>query len=163
MFKVTRLVEKRVLLPISIILFTFSGLLMFIEALQRSLFSKSFEWSSEISIYCMIWSILLMIAYAGKKGHHIRIELLFSKMNRSLKRVLFILVNIMSFLFSVVLTYSSYLTVYHAYKTQQLSQTTLQLPIWMLSSILIITGILLSIYYLEALLLALRGNKVSQK
>ncbi|MRG84848.1 TRAP transporter small permease [Salinibacillus xinjiangensis] len=160
MFKITRLFEQKVLFPISIILFSVSGLLMFVEAVQRSILNRSFEWASEISIYCMIWSILLMTAHAGKKGQHIRIELVYTKLNKSLKRILFTVVNLISLIFSLILTYSSYLTVTHAYKTQQMSQSTLQIPVWILSSVLIILGVLLFVYYLESLIYSLKNGEL---
>lgn len=151
MFRLVNRIERDVLQPFSLFLFSVSGLVMFVEAIQRTLFSTSFEWSSEISVYSMIWAILLMIANAGKQGHHIRMEMLISMLPSPLKKRVLLTVHLLSLIYSAIFLYSSIQMVKHAYLSKQLSQSTLQLPIWMLSIVMILAGILLCFYYLEFL------------
>lgn len=151
MFHLVNFVEEKVFEPISLVLFSISGLVMLIESLQRTLFSRSFEWASEISIYSMVWAILLILARAGKKGHHIRMEIMISILPPHIKKYLLIIVHVFSLGFSLIFVYSSQQMVTHAYKTNQLSLSTLQIPVWMLGSVMIITGVLLFMYYLESI------------
>ena len=86
MFRLLEYIESKLFEPLALILFSISGLVMFVEAMQRTLFNHSFEWSSEISTYSMVWAVLLVMARAGKKGHHIRMEMLVSMLPASFKK-----------------------------------------------------------------------------
>jgi C4-dicarboxylate transporter DctQ subunit len=161
MFRLVNKLEERLLEPIALILFSISGIIMFMESLLRTIFSYSFDWASEISIYCMVWSVFIILARAGKKGNHIRVEILISTLSPKVKQKILIGVHFLSFIFTIMLIYSSYKMVTHAYKTKQLSLSTLQLPVWLLSTVMIVSGILLALYYLESFIN--EWNKKRQK
>lgn len=160
MFKFVRTIEEKFLFPFSMLLFSASGIIMFAESLQRSILSKSFDWAGEMSTYCMVWAVMIMLANAGKHGHHIRIEILTSKLSPSFKQYLNIFVNFLSLTFCVVFVYSSFLVIEHAFQTKQLSQSTLQMPVWIVNLILLISGVLLAIYYIELIVNGIR-NKIA--
>ncbi|EZH64735.1 hypothetical protein DH09_19650 [Bacillaceae bacterium JMAK1] len=152
--------EEKILFPISITLFLLSASITFYEAVQRNLLNHSFDWANEVGVYCMIWSIMLMIAHAGKCGHHLRIQLITNLLSEKTKRYVYICAHVFSLIFAVLILYSSILVVHHAFVSNQSSLTTLQLPIWAVMSIMIIASILLILYYLELIYRGIKNQPI---
>lgn len=152
MFKWLDWLELKVLNTISIILFSISGLVMFLESFLRSTFAISLQWSDEISRYCMIWAILLLLARAGKENHHIRIDLVTMRLKGTKKMVFYFISNLLSLVYAVVFTVASVQIVLHAHATKQLSASVLQLPMWAVQIIMPVAGVLLCLYYLQRLI-----------
>lgn len=151
-FKWLDWLELKVLNTISIILFSISGLVMFLESFLRSTFAISLQWSDEISRYCMIWAILLLLARAGKENHHIRIDLVTMYLKGTKKMVFSFISNLLSLVYAIVFTVASIQIVLHAHATKQLSASVLQLPMWAVQIIMPVAGVLLCLYYLQRLI-----------
>jgi len=151
-FKWLDWLELKVLNVLSVILFSLSGFVMFLESVMRSTAGTSLQWSDEIARYAMVWAILLLLARAGKEGHHIRIDLVTMYLKGTKKMIFSLISNFLSFIYSIVFTVASVKIVIHAHATKQLSASVLQLPMWAVQIIMPVAGVLLCLYYLQRII-----------
>lgn len=70
-------------------------LLVFLNAVMRYLFDSGITWSEELSRYSFVWIVFLGAIVAFKDGAHIIVDLLISKFPKGLKKVSFLITNLL--------------------------------------------------------------------
>jgi len=75
------------------------------QVLARKVMGSSLAWSEEVSRFLMVWVVLLGAAYALKRGELIAVEVLPEMVSEKGKRILFLLVNLVSLVFYFVITF----------------------------------------------------------
>lgn len=155
--------EFSVLLPIAAVLLLLATGVMLVEAFSRGFLSHSYFWAEEAVRYLIIWGFFLTIGTAGRAGHHIRAELIVEMLPRGIQRLSHLLASICGLLFSVVLLSASIPQVQRYYTMGMRTESTLDLPMWVLFLAMPIGAVLLAGYYVGCLLRAWRGDDPFQQ
>jgi len=142
--------EQHVIEKLALLMLIVSLIVMMFEALLRIFLSHSFSWSSEIVVYSMIWAIYLNMASAGKRRKHIRTEVLFNYLPESIRYWLRRLTEFFGLIFGLVLTFSAWQMVRHMLRTGRVSESTLEIPIWLIGLAVLSGAVLFSIYKIES-------------
>lgn len=152
------LVERRVLLNVATALALLATGIMLLESISRSALSHSYFWAEESVRYLMIWAFFLTLGAAGRAGHMIRTEMLVERLSPRLQQGANILTTALGVLFSGVLLYASIPQVVRYRSMGMLTESNLDLPMWLLFLAMPLGAILMGIYYLGALREALSGR-----
>ncbi|MCP1146220.1 TRAP transporter small permease [Lysinibacillus endophyticus] len=149
--RVIEFIEENLLANLSVILFSISLLWMLFEATARFLFSYSINASEEIVTFGIFGAIMLSLAEAGKKGYHIRIDLVLERLPKKVITLLEIINRVFGCVFAVIILYSSYLYIPFLYEMGTSSASTMRLPMWLVYSVIPVGGGLLLLYYFREL------------
>ena len=100
------------------------------EIILRGLFNSPTIWIMETTIYLFAWFAFLSLPYVEREDHHIRIDLLISYLPEYTRNVWDIVSTLFTMLFVAVIIYFSFAIVSESYKTNELSDTLMQIPLW---------------------------------
>ena len=151
---------ERIILPgLGVLLFAFSVSWMLIEALSREFFSKSFAVSEELIVFTLMWSILLTLAQSGREHYHIFVDLVTSNIPPKYRVLVNIITSSLSLFFMAILLIASIQFACHLYRMGFISESPLQVPMWIVFLSVITGAVLLCLYYLECLFESFRNIK----
>ena len=163
MGKVLKYINEKVILSIGTVLFGLSAVWMLVEALSRQLFACSFAISEEIVIFSLAWAILLTLAQAGRKGYHIAVDLFTGKMPPKIKRAVNITISCLSIGYCALILVSSLKFIPHLYAIGVISESPLQLPMWIVYMAVPVGSILLILFYFERVVCYIRNNELKDR
>lgn len=143
--------ERKILPGLGVCLFGVSATWMLVEALCREFLSKSFAISEEFIVFTLMWAIFLNLAQSGREKYHISVDLFTRKMPSRIKGIVSILTSVLSLFYAAILTVASVQFIKHLYKMGFISESPLQLPMWIVCLSVTVGAVLLSFYYLERL------------
>ncbi|MDT8858929.1 TRAP transporter small permease [Alkalihalobacillus sp. MEB130] len=75
------------------------------QVFARKVIGSSLSWSEEVSRFLMVWVVLLGAAYALKRGELIAVEILPEYLSDKGKKIIFLIVSLISLVFYVVLMF----------------------------------------------------------
>ena len=130
---------------------------MMVEGFSRSFFNTSHFWAEELVRYFMIWSFFLTLGAAGSAGNHIRSNLLMQYLPAGTHRVMNFLASLIGAAFSATMLWSSWPQVHRYYTMGMMTESNLDLPMWVLFLAMPLGGALWLIYYLRCMYSAARG------
>jgi len=117
------------------ILLLASVLLISTEVILRKFFMISFGGADELSGYalgiCISWSL----AYVLFEKMHIRIDIVYTKVNQKLRQLLNVLAGIFTLAFTGLLVYFSSIVIYTSFVKGSTANTPLGTPLWIPQSI----------------------------
>jgi len=117
------------------ILLLASVLLISTEVILRKFFMISFGGADELSGYalgiCISWSL----AYVLFEKMHIRIDIVYAKVNQKLRQLLNVLAGIFTLAFTGLLVYFSSIVIYTSFVKGSTANTPLGTPLWIPQSI----------------------------
>ena len=87
---------------------SFGVAIAFGNVVNRYLFSGSFTWAAELTIYFFLWSTFFGMAYCFKHDAHISINILLEKVNPKIAKILLFISHFVSFIFLIVVGYFGY-------------------------------------------------------
>ena len=148
--------ESGPVLNLAAILFLASTLVMLSEGLNRSFRDVSFFWAEESVRYLMIWAFFLTLGVAGRRGHHIRTEMLVDAMPPGIRRGMHFASVLAGIAFSVVLFASSMPQLVRYYTMGMVSESNLDIPQWIVFLAMPIGAALLGGYYVRCFVVLLR-------
>jgi TRAP-type C4-dicarboxylate transport system permease small subunit len=151
-------IESGPVLTVATIFFLASTAIMLSEGFNRSVFDVSFFWAEESVRYLMIWAFFLTLGVAGRRGHHIRTELLVDAMPRRVRYAMHIVSVAAGVVFCVMLFAASLPQLTRYYTMGMVSESNLDIPTWIIFLAMPIGAALLFLYYLGCLVRALRGE-----
>lgn len=146
------------MLNFAALLFLASTLVMLSEGFNRSVNDVSFFWAEESVRYLMIWAFFLTLGVAGRRGYHIRTELLVDAMPARIRRAMHFASVLAGLLFSAVLFSASLPQLFRYYTMGMMSESTLDIPQWVIFLAMPIGAALLFGYYLRSLHVLWRGG-----
>lgn len=152
------LFERQVLLNIATVMFLISVCVMLFEGCSRAFFESSSFWAEEAVRYLMIWSFFLTLGVAGNAGHHIRTELLVDRLGPRLKKACHVLSSAVGIGFGGLLFYAALPQVHRYYTMGMMTESNLDLPLWLLFMVMPIGALLFLAYYVRCLAKALKGQ-----
>jgi len=115
---------------------------VFGEVVARGLFARSLIVADELSRYLMIWVVLLGGALLVRDNGHIRVDFIVTIVPSWARRSLLVLADVLSLVFLVALTATSFLTTLEM-RTQQ--TITLDVPVALFYAALPVGGALMTI------------------
>jgi TRAP-type C4-dicarboxylate transport system permease small subunit len=139
-------------------LFVASTLVMLSEGLNRSLRGVSFFWAEESVGFMMVWAYFLTLGLAGRRGLHIRTELLVDAMPRRIRRAMHLVAIVAGLVFAAVLFGASIPQLLRYRSMGMMSESTLDIPQWVVFLAMPIGAALWFGYYLHALAVWARGG-----
>lgn len=145
------------LLSLATILALLATAIMLFEAFNRGFLDRSFFWAEEGVRYLMIWAFFLTIGAAGRGGYHIRTEMLVDMLPGGLRRLCNLLASVAGLGFSVILFTASLPQVYRYYTMGMMTESNLDLPMWLLFMAMPIGALLMAGYYVGCLVRAYGG------
>ncbi len=138
---------------VSGIIMCFALILTFYSVCARYIFHWSLDWSDEISVYAVVWSVFLGISSLVKKDEHVRVDLFIDKFSDKRKNILHIYHTLLGLLFVFAMIYGGYLFVQKAYSANITSESYLKFPMWIPYLIMPIGSILLALRMGERLVM----------
>lgn len=153
-----RLRGSRVLHGVATGLFLVAIGVMLFEGLSRALFDRSWFWAEESVRYLMVWAFFLTLGVSGRAGHHIRSELLVDHLGPRLRRACHLLASLVGIAFCGLLFYASLPQVQRYYTMGMMTESNLDLPVWLLFLIMPLGALLYLTYYIGCTVRAWRGE-----
>ncbi|MEO8279589.1 MAG: TRAP transporter small permease [Ideonella sp.] len=144
--------ESGPVLGLASLLFIGSTLVMLSEGLNRSLRDVSFFWAEESVRFLMIWAFFLTLGVAGRRGLHIRTEMLVSAASPWLRRAMNLIAVLAGLTFAAVLFGASLPQLMRYYTMGMMSESSLDIPQWVVFCAMPLGAALWFGYYLRCLL-----------
>ncbi len=151
-------IETGPLLSIATLLMLGSTVVMMAEGFSRSALDISYFWAEESVRFMMIWAFFLSLGAAGRRGHHIRTDMLVLAAGGSIRRAMDALAALAGLAFSALLAWASWPQLHRYYTMGMVSESSLELPEWIVFLVMPIGALLFFFYYLGGLARALRGE-----
>lgn len=141
----------RILEWFMIVIFALLVLDVLFQVFSRYLLGTSFTWTEEFARFALIWMTILGAAYLTGKKEHLSMDFLFQKFSKSNKRKASVLIEVLVFLFALIVMVTGGLNlVYTTLYLEQLSGT-LRIPLGYVYTIMPFSGFLImcfSIYHI---------------
>lgn len=150
--------ERKVLLNIATCMFMLAVGIMLYEGMLRATVGTSAFWAEEAVRYLMVWAFFLTLGAAGNAGYHIRTEMLVERLPPALKKLCLVLSSLVGIGFCGLLFYAALPQVQRYYTMGMVTESNLDLPLWLLFTIMPLGALLFLIYYIRCLVIALRGR-----
>ncbi len=64
------------------------GIVMILQVVMRYIFKSPFTWAEEICKYMFVWTSFLSMGYCFRKDMLLKVDLLYSKMSPSIKKII---------------------------------------------------------------------------
>jgi len=105
--------------------------IVFIEVMSRFIMNYSLAWAWELARFLLIWVVFFGASLALKKGELVAITFVVTKVPSYMKTFLELLIQVLIFIFLVLVVWHGGSYVAFLIKTGQISPA-LQMPIWLL-------------------------------
>jgi len=148
---------------VAALIMCFALALSFYSIVARYVFHWSLDWSDEIAVYAIIWSIFFGISSLIKTDEHVRVDLFIARFSPKRQRILDFYHTLLGLAFIAVVAWGGFLLVQKAYATGITSESHLKFKMYLPFLVMPIGGLLLVFRMGERLLMLgriLRGQKV---
>jgi TRAP-type C4-dicarboxylate transport system permease small subunit len=116
------------------------------QVFSRYILGTSFTWTEELARFSLIWMTILGAAYLNGKREHLSMDFLYQKLSVTNKRKASILIEILVFLFAlVVMVIGGFNLVYTTLHLEQLSGT-LRIPLGYVYAVMPASGLLIMLF-----------------
>lgn len=103
--KVLKLLDRHLEEVFIVPLFIIMNISIFAQVIMRKVFNSSLSWSEELARYCLIWMVFFGISYGVKLQRHIKIDLIYDKVNAKNKRFLRVFSSIVFIIFGLIILF----------------------------------------------------------
>lgn len=80
---------------------------MFLQVIMRYVFNSSLTWPEEFCRYCYVWTAFFSLAYTVRQGNMLRVAVVVDCFPQTIRKVIFILVNVVCLVVFSVFFYHS--------------------------------------------------------
>lgn len=150
--------ETGPILALATLLLLSATAVMLVEGFSRAFFDRSFFWAEESVRFLMIWAFFLSLGAAGRRGHHIRTDMLPAAAGARARRVMNLIAVLAGVAFCSLLVVGSWPQLARYYTLGMVSESSLELPKWIVFIVMPTGALLLLGYYLSGLLKILRNE-----
>lgn len=147
--KIFDAIENKVIVPIAVTLFIVSCGWMLVESLSRQFFHKSYNFSEELVIFCLIWAIFLTLGKGGQNNVHIVVDLFTSRFSKSTLKITTIFNSIIGLIYSAFLVYVGISYIQHLMATGITSHSSLRIPMGYVLLVIPIGMTFLGLFYVK--------------
>ncbi len=127
--KILKLLDEKFEEYIMVFLIALMTTLIFVQVVSRYVFNNSLAWTEELSRYIFLWVTWLGASYGVKINGHIRLTVLTAKMNKTMQKIVGIIVYIAWFLFMVFLVTKGFELVMKTFNSGTKS-IAIHMPMW---------------------------------
>ena len=103
--------------------------LAFVNVVMRYAFDSSITWAGELTNYAFIWGMLFGAAYGFKRGIHIQVTLLLSKLPAPIAKAFMLFAYSLSFIYLAFMSYFGYQLILILQDMNEMS-IDLNIPMW---------------------------------
>lgn len=132
--------------------------LIFYGVIMRYVFNDARSWVDEVSQYMIIWGTLIGTSVALRNDHHIKVDMLFNSLPEKFQHYVTLFAHTVGITFSLFIGFYGYKLVAFTHKTGQVS-TDVGIPLYLVYSILPLTGALLTLRFAIKLYEAFRVTR----
>jgi len=125
--------------------------MIFYEVIKRYFFKSPSTWVTEISIYMVLASVLLSIAYTLKENYHIRVDFITNMLSARAKTILEIVTSFLALSFCFYLIWEGAKLTLEAFMMGEKTATILRAPRFVLLGLVPLGGAMLALQYLHIL------------
>ena len=150
--------ETGPLLSMATALMLLATLIMLAEGFSRAALDTSYFWAEESVRFLMIWAFFLSLSAAGRRGHHIRTDMLPLAVGGAFKRAMDFFATLAGLGFAALLAWASWPQLHRYYTMGMVSESSLELPEWIVFLVMPIGAMLFFVYYFGGLLRVMRGE-----
>lgn len=150
---------ERLIVNIGCVILLVAIVVMFFEASARSISGTSHWWAEELVRFLVIWAILLCLGPAVSMGHLVRMDLFVRVAPQWAARYSDIVCALLGIVLCGVLVYSGLLHTEHLRRIRMMSESNLDIEIWIIHLALPVGATLLGVQFLRALIVAIRGGR----
>ncbi len=142
---------EKVLSALGGVLIGISTLLAVTEVVCRYIFGFTHSWANEIIIYSVIYGVFFIAGPSLKRGLHINIDLLITRLSPQWRRIVDFIAIVAGLFISLFLTYTGVRYVAFLEKVGVVSTSSLEAPMYLILLIFPIGMGLLAFFYFEQL------------
>jgi len=150
--------EQRLVWPTATAMLLLGMTIMMTEALSRFALDRSYFWAEESVRFLVVWSVFLTMGLAGRKGRHIRTEMLVQIMPQPVQRMLNAVAGLAGLAFSAFMLYGSWLQLRQYRTLGMTSESGLDLPMWLVYAVVPFGSVMLLFYYCSCLVDVVAGK-----
>ena len=147
---------------LSVAFFVIMILLVLYQIVMRKIFNASPPWTEELARYAMIWSTLIACAVLLKEKGHIMLDYFLEFLPPVLKKTIILFVGVVIIGLTATFGYGGFGMIQTSMAVSQLSPGA-GLPMWIVYTILPVSGLLMVICQLLAMMDTLRDTPPSQE
>jgi len=118
------------------------------EVVMRYVFNSPTIWTLDFGIYFLVWLSFLSMSYCQKRGKHVHVDLLISRLSEKQRIVLDVATSILFLTGAAIMLYYSTIYTLTAIRTQELSIGLVAHPIWPVKLSISVGTLLLTLYLL---------------
>lgn len=131
----------------------------FYGIVMRYVFVQPVGWTEEVITYLLVWGLMIVISPVQKYNEHIRVDFAFDKLSTRMKNVVQIFILTLSTLFSIIVIIYGWRIVENVIKLNQVSQSSLQFPLWIVRLSIPVGFALLTLRFIQSALFTFREKK----
>ncbi|NLY34085.1 MAG: TRAP transporter small permease [Alcaligenaceae bacterium] len=139
-------VLAKIIWSVATVFLLLSTSIMIVEGLSRFFFNVSYFWAEELVRFLMVWAFFLTLGIAGFRFYHIRTELLVQRLSAGMQKVTWLLAGVAGMVFAGILFYSSIFQVMRLHKMGMVSESNLEIPLWIVSLALFMYYFMVAVY-----------------
>ena len=139
-------------------MFLTATVIMLCEAAGRAFFDHSYFWAEEAVRFLIIWAFFLTLGAAGRNGYHIRTDLVVAALSHRMRVVVAGLAALVGIAFSAILFWGSIPQIQRYYSLGMLSESNMELPMWLVFMALPIGALFFGIYYIRLIAQVIQGR-----
>lgn len=98
------------------------------DIIGRRAFRSPVVWAQEVSEYLLVISVFLALALSWREGRHVRVDILYARLNEKWRIRANLLFSFWAFLFTAALTWYGFIEVRDALTRHETSQTVMAIP-----------------------------------
>ncbi len=110
---------------------------LWFEVVARYFFKAPTEWAQSVALYCALGSVMLMVPYLSREGHHVGMSLLFDMLPPGVLRWFSSLMSLLSCLVCLIAAGICALEVHRQYTQNVLTTDNIFMPLWWLTSFMV--------------------------
>ncbi len=119
------------------------------------------QWVFEVTVFLLVWAILLGVARIEKRAGHIRVDFLLNQMGPTGKIAAEVLALVFGIIVAVLFIYSGWLVVQDAVLWDERTESSLRLPFWIFYASLSCSFLVHLLFILDRLRLLLTEQKTA--
>jgi TRAP-type C4-dicarboxylate transport system permease small subunit len=121
---------NRLCASVAALLFVATGIMITYEVIARYFFTNPTIWAAELSQLCLIWGVVLALAWALEERRHIAVDAIFNHLPLTARKVTEIIAVIVIATFSAVAVVKGWRIFYDSFERNRTTGSLLDLPAW---------------------------------
>ena len=138
------------------------GLLIVSQVTGRE-FGILVKGADDLTAWSVVAAGFLPLAYTYRRNRHIRVTVLVEQLTGWRRRLLEMLILVVSLFLAGYMTYSAFDMIWDSYRFEELSQNLIVLPIWIPQSSIAVGSLLLAIAIMDDLVVSLLGGQPAHR